>query len=126
MPFVQLSLTSLDDLDDGRVSKAFLHELKRLVQDCMDRPSDKKTRTLTLELNMTPVISTEGGVVECEGVHGEFTIKGKVPVRRSKTYEFRANNKGQLAYSSTSPENADQTTFDDVDPKTGKVDRKAK
>ena len=123
MPFVELSLTSLTDLDDGRVSKAFQHELKRAVQDCMDRPADKNARTITLELNITPVVSTDSGIIECEGAHGEFSIKSKVPTRKSKTYEFRANKNGQLAYSTNSPESADQTTFDDIDPKTGRVNR---
>lgn len=125
MPFMELTLTSLDQLDDGRVAKAFLHELKRAVQDCMDRPGDDKARTVSLELKITPVVSTANGILEMEGANGEFSIKSKVPDRKSKTYSFRANKKGQLAYSSTSPEDADQTTFDDIDPKTGKVNRQA-
>lgn len=123
MPFVQLTLSSLKDLDDGRVSKAFDHEIKRAVQDCIDRPGDKKARTVMIELELTPVVSTEGGILETEGCKGEFTIRSKVPSRKSKTYEFKANKQGHLSYSSNSPEAADQTTFDDVNPKTGKVER---
>lgn len=80
MPFLELTLASLDQLDDGRVSKAFLHELQRAVKDCMDRPGDKKPRTVTLELNIKPVVSSEGGLIEMEGADGEFTIKSKVPL----------------------------------------------
>lgn len=124
MPFLELTLTSLEDLDDGRVAAAFAHEMKRAVQDCMDRPGDKKPRVVTLELKLTPVAETQGGLVECSGAHGEFSIKSKVPERRSKTYQFNANKKGQLSYSSNSPDNPDQTTFDDIDPQTGKVNRR--
>lgn len=123
MPFIELDLASLDKLDDGRVSVAFAHELKRAVQDCMDRPGDKKPRIVTLEFSLKPVCSTEGGVVEMDGADGDFKIKSKVPTRQTKTYSFRANKRGQLAFSSESPENADQTTFNDIDPQTGKVKR---
>lgn len=117
---VQLSLKSLNDLDNGRVSLAFMQELKRCVDDCMDRPGDKSARTITLELKLEPVIG-EGG--ECEGADGEFSIKSKVPQRRSKTYSFRTNKSGHLAYSSESPENVNQTTIHDIDPDTGRVNR---
>lgn len=123
MPFIELDLRSLENLDDGRVSVAFAHELKRAVQDCMDRPGDKKPRKVTLEFSLTPVCSAEGGVVEMEGADGDFTIKSKVPERKSKTYSFRANKRGQLAFASESPDSVDQTTFDDIDPNTGKVKR---
>ncbi len=45
----QMSLESLNSLDDGRVSMAFLHELKRAVADCMDRPGDKTAREVKVE-----------------------------------------------------------------------------
>lgn len=126
MPFVELTLGSLEELDDGRVSIAFGQAMRAAVQDCVDRPAEKKVRTVTLELKLKPIIDTDDGITEMKGASGEFTIKSKVPERRSKTYEMRANKKGQLAFSSNSPENMDQATFDDVDPKTGRVDRRPK
>lgn len=123
MPFLELNLGSLESLDDGRVAVAFQHELKRAVQDCIDRPADKKPRTVTLELSIKPVVSPDSSIVEMEGADGEFTIKSKVPTRKSKTYSFRSNKHGQLAFSSESPENADQLTFSDIDAGTGKARR---
>ena len=120
MPLTKLELNSLGELDDGRVLIAFGHELKRAVMDCMDRPGDKTSRTVNMELKLTPVIGPEG---QCDSVAGEFQIKSKVPVRKSKSYDFNVNRAGQLIYSSTSPDNIDQTTFDDVDPETGRVKR---
>lgn len=123
MPIVQLNFKSLADLDDGRIATAFEHEIKRAVQDCYDRPSDKKPRTITLEFQLTPITENNGGVVETEGCHGEFKIKSKVPERRSKTYEFKANKQGHLSFSSNSPDNHDQTTIFDERDATGKVTR---
>lgn len=122
MPLVELNLQSLNDLDDGRVATGFVHELKRVVLDCMDRPGDKAVRQVSLVFNLTPVIDPETG--DCEGAHGEFRIQSKTPERKSKTYSFGLNKKGHLSYSSESPENVDQTTFDDIDPDTGRINRK--
>jgi hypothetical protein len=109
---VQLTLESLKDLDDGRVSAAFVHELKRAVQDCMDRPGDKHARSVSLEFKVTPIVADDGS---CEGADGEFDIKSKVPTRKSKTYSFKTNKQGHLSFSSNSPDNVDQTTFEDLD-----------
>lgn len=122
MPIVQMTLDSLNQLDDGRAVIAFQHELKRAVLDCIDRPGDKKPRTVSLEFKLTPIVADDGS---CEGAMGEFEIKGKVPTRKTKTYSFQVNKQGHLAYSSTSPTNIDQTTFDDVDQSTGRVKRRS-
>lgn len=123
MPFVELKLGSLEELDDGRVAKAFLHHLKRLVQDCNDRPKEKGSRTLKMNVKLTPIVSDDGGTLETEGAEAEFSITSDIPKHKSKTYSLKTNRKGQAAYSSNSPTNADQLTFDDVDQKTGKADR---
>lgn len=112
MAIVQLTLDTLKDLDDGRVAVAFMHELKRAVLDCMDRPGDKNARTVSLEFKLTPVVADDG---QCEGAEGEFAIKSKVPTRKSKTYSFRTTKAGQLSYSEHSPENVDQATIFDKD-----------
>jgi len=120
MPLMQLSLDSLKDLDDGRVLVAFGHELKRAVMDCIDRPGDKNGRTVSLEFKLTPIIGEDG---TCDGANGEFAIKSKVPTRKSKSYEFNVNRKGHLIYSSNSPDDIDQTTIDDINPATGRIER---
>lgn len=111
MALLQLDLASLNDLDDGRVAVAFMHELKRAVSDCIDRPGDKNARTVSLELKITPVVDADSG--QCEEAHGEFQIKSKVPQRKSKTYSFGIRKGGMLAFNSNSPEQVDQRTIFD-------------
>lgn len=120
MPLLELNLANLNELDDGRVAVAFMHELRRVVQDCLDRPGDVSARKVSLEFCLKPVIAEDG---QCESADGDFKIKSSVPVRKSKSYSFNVNKKGHLIYSSNSPEDVDQTTFDDVDPSTGRVKR---
>lgn len=114
MPLVELNLKSLDELDEGRVATAFVHELKRVVLDCMDRPGDKSARNVSLVFKLTPVIADDGS---CESANGEFAIHSSTPKRKSKTYNFAVNKKGHLGYSQHSEDNAAQRTLDDVDPK---------
>ena len=120
MTMATLTLESLKELDDGRVQAAFMHELRRAVKDCMDRPGDKTAREVSLVFKLTPIVGEEG---MCEGADGDFHIKSKVPTRKTKTYNFRTNTRGDLIYSSNSPDNADQLTFGDVNPESGKVER---
>ena len=123
MAMVPLTLESLNDLDDGRVSVAFMLELKRAVADCQDRPGDKNARTVTLDLKLTPIVDDDGS---CDGAHGEFHIKSKVPQRKSKPYQFEVRKGGHLVYNSNNAENPEQTTLDDLDPATGRVRRQPK
>ena len=118
MGFKKFTLGELTELDSGRVDVAWNKAVERVVRDCMDRPGDSSSRKVLLQLELTPVVSAEG---DCEEVHGAFQIKDTVPTRKSKTYSFATNTKGDLIYSTNSPSNVRQSTFDDVDQVTGKV-----
>lgn len=109
----QMSLESLNSLDDGRVSMAFLHELKRAVADCMDRPGDKTAREVSLVFKLKPIIDESTG--QCDMVNGDFKIKSKVPERKSKTYNFGVRKGGQLVFNENSPQAVDQKTIFDGD-----------
>lgn len=119
MAFVQLTLETLKDLDFGKVNMAFMSELKRAVLDCTDRPGETKARSVALEFTITPIIDEDG---MCESVRGEMQIKSKVPVRKTKRYEFAVNKHGHLSFSEHNPTSIDQTTFDDIG-EDGKVRR---
>lgn len=123
MGFVNLTLESLKDLDAGRISVAFQQQLKRAVEDCMDRPGEKAARNVVMNVKIVPIIAADGS---CEETAAEFQITSKVPARKSKTYHFGIKKGGILYFSENSPDAIDQTTLDDVDPKTGRVKREHK
>lgn len=109
-----LTLDTLKNLDFGKVSKAFSRELKHCVLDCMDRPNDDGARVVNLTLTLKPVTSGQ----ECEACTGEFEVKSKVPVRRSRTFSLGVKNTGALYFNEDSPDAVDQTTlFDPLDDK---------
>lgn len=126
MAICQLTLERIKALDDGRVQAAFAQELSRAVMDCIDRPGEKKERTVALEFTLTPIVDQQGCL---DGVDGEFQVKGKIPRRVSRKYNFQVRSQtkngvrqGMLVFSDASPTNFDQTTFDDLDDE-GRVNR---
>lgn len=120
MSLVNLKLETLKDLDFGRPAVAFELATQDAVRDCNDRPGDKRPRKVTMEFVIIHCIGDEG---QCDGVTGEFKIKTTIPHRQTKPYSFGINRKGQLFFSEESPNNVDQSTFDDVDPVSGRVVR---
>jgi hypothetical protein len=123
MTLIPLDLTTLGQVDDGRIAIAFEQELKRAVFDCRDRPADKKPRIISIEATITPMFNTNTMCADHADV--KFKIKSKLPTRESQgsTMQLRAND--MLVFSDTSAD-VRQTTLDDVDVNSGKVDRKEK
>lgn len=120
MPLERLTLETLKDLDDGRPAIAFEDAVAQAVNDCTDRPGNTKARTIALELKLRPEPNEEG---QCDAVSADMAVKTSLPDRTTKTYSLGLNRKGHLIFSSTSPDNINQATFEDVDPKTGQIAR---
>jgi len=113
MAVKELTLGSLmNQLDGGRISEAFMAELRRVGADMDDRPGDDKERTVVLTLKLKPVID-DGG--DCESVNGSFHVASTVPKRRSKNYNFGIRNRGaQLVFNDMSEDNVQQRTIDEL------------
>lgn len=108
----QLTLSSIKDLDDGRVEAAFNTAVKTCIQDCMDRPNDDSTRTVTFVAHITP-LSENAGI--CEEVDIDFTVAPKIPKRRSKSYRMIPHPNGAALFNPASDDNPKQSTLDEID-----------
>lgn len=108
MPLEVFNTESLARLDGGRLRVGLDLALKRLVDDCADRPGLKKARRVTLEIEILPVM--EGGG-ELDSVIVEFGIKERIPARSSKAYNMRAGHDGALLFNELAPEDVDQGTI---------------
>lgn len=107
----KLTLASIKDLDNGRLSEAFRQELGHVVKDCYDRPNDGTARKVALTFSVTP--KGEGG----EAVEVELEIKSTVPPRRSRPFEMAVHpREGDLIFNSDSPDDIRQGTLDEVEP----------
>jgi len=121
-----LDLENLSKLDNGKPAIAFRRAVEDCSRDCTDRPTEQRTRKVTMELLIKPVASEdpvfEGSFRAC-GAVAEFKIKTTIPNRQTRPYSFGIDPKGRLFFSEESPTNVNQTTFDDLNPSTGRVDR---
>jgi hypothetical protein len=79
MALKKLTVETLHELDFGSIGIAFEKHLARVVQDCIDRPGDKRARTVLLEMKVVPVVEIRGSTIDCEGAKGTFKLKSKVP-----------------------------------------------
>ena len=108
MGLEQLKIDSLTKIDGGKVGEALKTHLQRAAQDCMDRPADGKARTVTLQIDLVPVLEDDGS---CSEVKGQFKVASKVPVHRTRVYSFGARRGGMLVYNDDAPDNFAQGTL---------------
>ena len=104
----RLSLKELAELDDGRIATAFDMAIKRVADDCNDRPGETKPRTVTLQIEIAPVLDVDG---MCDTVKSRIQIKDSIPTRKSKLYDFGLRKGGILAFNNNSLGNHKQESF---------------
>lgn len=96
-----LSLTSLQEMDNGKVVAAVDHAIRQVVNDCIDRPGDKSKRKVLLQIEMKPVLDKDLGVLDT--VNSKFRVKTNLPDRETVEYPMLPTQDGRLAFSPHSP-----------------------
>jgi len=105
----KFQLKSLAEIDGGRIAIAFEQALKRVIQDCEDRPGDKKERTVNLSLTVKPVLDADGFLDDCDV---QLLVSDSVPKRKSKVYKMAVRKGGHLVYNPESLGSVSQQTLD--------------
>jgi hypothetical protein len=105
MALKKLTVETLHELDFGSIGIAFQKHLARVVQDCIDRPGDKRARTVLLEMKVVPVVEIRGSTIDCEGAKGTFKLKSKVPDHETQELDFAVRHDGSLVFNEESPRN---------------------
>jgi len=105
----KFSLKSLSTIDGERISIAFEQALRRVVQDCEDRPGEKTERTVTLKLAVKPRLAVEGLCDDCDI---QVAVTDSVPKRKSKVYSMSLRKGGHLLYNDDSLDNVEQESMD--------------
>ncbi len=108
---VKLKLSSLEELDMGKVEKMFEGHVHRVLTDIEDRPGDTTVRKINLEITAIPA-DAEGDTVDME-----FSVKSSVPIHRSRKYNMRMQHVGGKRSVVFNPESADdvkQGTLDEA------------
>ena len=123
---VFFSLEALKQLDGGKANVAFRRAIEDCIKDMQDRPLDETGRTVTMKLTLKPVAEEDPefeNTYRAGGAECDIQFTTSLPKRKTKTYSFGLDNNSRMFFSVASPENVNQTTFDDIDPATGKAAR---
>lgn len=105
----KLTLESLAEIDGGRLKIAFEQALKRIIEDCEDRPGVKKARTLNLQLDVLPAPDATG---VCDDAKVQATITDNVPKRKTKIWDMSLRKGGHLLFRPDSLDDVEQQAMD--------------
>ena len=105
---MELNLENVKHMADGTIAQAFQVHMKRAISDAEDRPGDKKSRKVTLEFEVTPVVLQDGAVTE---VQIEAKVKSTVPPHVSRPVECKIKQGGRAAFNDLSQDNVHQKTI---------------
>ena len=109
----QFDLSTISEIDEGRVLEAWNQACKRLVEDIEDRPGLDDARKLVLTFELKPVKDEAGNL---DTINGAFQIKESIPSRKTRNYDFKpkiVNGQSTLAFNPLSEDNANQHTIDE-------------
>ena len=111
MAVKQLKLQTLADFNGGKVAAAFDHHVKRVIEDCDDRPGETKARKITLEVEVVPRILQDGAATDCEIT---AKVKSTVPAHIAAPVVCQIRRGGIAAFNDLSEDNPHQRTLDEI------------
>jgi len=111
MAMRDLSLGSIQHVAGGTVDATFQQQLKRVIEDCGDRPGEKKARQVILIVNVTPIMLQDGAAYD---VSTDYEIKSTIPTFISRPVECRVKTGGRAIFNDLSEGNVDQMTIDEI------------
>ncbi len=102
---VPVDFKNLSHLDNGKMDALLRSQLALIARDCINRPTEKRKRTITLVFTAVPVADPDTG--DCERVALNVQCKSRVPDFRSRVYEMRATPQG-LTFDQDFPDRLNQ------------------
>ena len=101
----EFGLQHLHEFDEGRLAALFAHQLKKMVDDCHDRPVIGKSRRVSLHLDLSPECDHTGAV---ETVRIAYQVQTKIPAHGRGNLPVQAKRNGTLVFSAADAENPGQ------------------
>ena len=108
-PSKKLTLENLPELDHGQVAGQLNLLIRQAVQDCQFRPTEKKKRTVTLTVELSPVADPAGN---CDRIDVSFKFRSSAPAAATANYPMRTGPNGSLLFNPDVPQEPDQETFE--------------
>jgi hypothetical protein len=109
MAHMLLSADTIHELNEGKVGALINALMKKATHDIIDRPGEGKARKVALTFFLSPKTLSDGTVDKID-----VQVKGKVviPDYATQTIDAALRATGGVIFSSDSPNNVDQNTFD--------------
>lgn len=112
MAIKEFVISNLGEIDSGRIGEALKLQLKRVIDDCKDRPTLKSARKIKLQIEISPTADPK--TFDLDGVNMSFKINSTFPNQERVDLSLGVKKNGMLIYSEHSPDSIDQrTVFDD-------------
>ena len=111
MAIKEFVISDLSDIDNGRIAEALKMKMKRVLDDCRDRPNLDKSRKIKLQVEVTPTADPK--TFALDGINLSFRINSTYPNRERIDLNLGCKADGRLFYSEHSPGNFDQKTVFD-------------
>lgn len=102
-------IQNIEDLDSGRIAATINKSLRSAVEDCANRPGVDSARTVTVQIELRPVIDEDG---VCTETALDVVSRASLPKHRSKTISMGVRPKGMLVFNTASEDSVRQTTLD--------------
>jgi hypothetical protein len=93
---VKLTLENLKELDMGVPSEMFDMELKRVLRDMEDRPTDNTPRRVSIHFVLKPEMDSRGR--NLEQVAMQVKVDSSVPKQQTRVYRMAPKQDGSLAF----------------------------
>ena len=104
-----LSLDTLAKWDWGKPGVAWQHALRQAVEDCSDRPAEKKPRKVVMVAELVPHDpEPDGDVVDCDL---RFFVDVKIPSRKTSARPAMLRHDGSLIFNAEAPDNPRQQSL---------------
>jgi hypothetical protein len=96
-----LTISNLQDLDQGKAALAINHAIRQCVEDVQDRPGDESPRKVAINLEFTPKRDADSDVLDL--VEFQVKVATKLPVRRTRVYPMLPVPGGAVLFQPGSP-----------------------
>lgn len=112
---VPLTLENLQRLDFGKIGAAFNAELQHVVKDCLDRPHDDHSRSVSIKFVLAPEQDTSGHSTPGDRIEVGCEITSAVPKRRTQVYSMKPRTNGLLTFHPDAPADPEANLLYDKD-----------
>lgn len=107
----EVKLDTLQHAASGTVDAAFAAHIKRVSEDCYDRPGCVSAREVQLLVKVTPCIDDNG---LCETTKMEIEVSSKVPKHVSRPIDCGLRKGGKMVFNDLSEGDVHQKTIDEA------------